>query len=448
MASYQSRQRDPLLDSTTQAAIEKRGRELIGIGLFLAGLMVAMMLWSYVPDDPNFMSATDAPVQNLLGRPGASIAAVLFMIVGYASWMVPLVLAAWGLRFVFHSGQERAVGRIVFAPIAIAVSSVYCATLVPGTGWDETFGLGGHFGDQMLSILLTILPFGTLFSTKLMSFIMGLGVVALLAFALGFTMQEIKKLKRFLLIGMIVAYSALLRVLGQTASASYKGAQAFGNKVQERRELSRQEKAAQEAELAAARAIPAPTHEEETARVAAIVRSNPAMPTRFEDFDPVEPTSAAAIAARNASPEAELVAPTRAPEPESKPGLFASFLKRADPMPAPELVENPVVEPEVPTEDGDRVSKRIANAIRSRNGQPQEVQVATKPGVNPAITAAIASRLVPQSARAEPPVAKTAGPRPLVLNAQQQEAVAAADAPVIEAPMVDVIDDDPDFGNG
>jgi len=60
MASYQTRQRDPLLDSTTQAAIEKRGRELVGIGLFIAGLLVGMMLWSYAADDPNFMSATDA----------------------------------------------------------------------------------------------------------------------------------------------------------------------------------------------------------------------------------------------------------------------------------------------------------------------------------------------------------------------------------------------------
>ena len=56
MASYQSRQRDPLLDSGTQATIEKRGRELLGIGLFVIGIIVATMLWSYAPDDPNFMS--------------------------------------------------------------------------------------------------------------------------------------------------------------------------------------------------------------------------------------------------------------------------------------------------------------------------------------------------------------------------------------------------------
>jgi len=31
MASYQVRQRDPLLDQNTQAMLEKRGRELLGL---------------------------------------------------------------------------------------------------------------------------------------------------------------------------------------------------------------------------------------------------------------------------------------------------------------------------------------------------------------------------------------------------------------------------------
>ena len=82
--AYQTRGRDPLLDSNMAQAIEKRGKELLGLALILAGVMAAMMIGSYTPDDPNFMVSTDAPVQNWLGRMGASIAAPLFMIVGWA----------------------------------------------------------------------------------------------------------------------------------------------------------------------------------------------------------------------------------------------------------------------------------------------------------------------------------------------------------------------------
>ena len=42
MASYQARQRDPLLDQNMQAMLERRGRELIGIALIVVG--VAMLV--------------------------------------------------------------------------------------------------------------------------------------------------------------------------------------------------------------------------------------------------------------------------------------------------------------------------------------------------------------------------------------------------------------------
>ena len=64
--AFQTRSRDPLLDSSMQAAIEKRGKELIGIFLIGLGVFVAAMVGSYTPDDPNWMVSTDAPVQNWL----------------------------------------------------------------------------------------------------------------------------------------------------------------------------------------------------------------------------------------------------------------------------------------------------------------------------------------------------------------------------------------------
>ena len=86
MASYQAhnsgRRRDPLLDSNTALVLEKRGRELVGVVMVIVGFAVALMIASYSPDDPSWLSATDAPVQNWLGRLGAYIAAPLFMILG------------------------------------------------------------------------------------------------------------------------------------------------------------------------------------------------------------------------------------------------------------------------------------------------------------------------------------------------------------------------------
>ena len=149
MASYQARSRGRLLDSNTQAVLERRTKELLGIALLVGGVIAAMILGSYVPDDPSWLSVTDEPARNLLGRFGASIASPLFIIVGWGAWGFAAVMLAWGVRFIFHFGEERAIARIIFAPIAIALVSVYASTHVPSSVWTHSFGLGGLFGDTV-----------------------------------------------------------------------------------------------------------------------------------------------------------------------------------------------------------------------------------------------------------------------------------------------------------
>ncbi|WP_299746209.1 DNA translocase FtsK [uncultured Tateyamaria sp.] len=259
--AYQTR-RDPLFDHGMQAALEKRGRELVGIGLLIAGLMAAAMMLSYTPDDPNWMASTDAPVQNWLGRTGASIAAPLFMIGGWGVFGIAIVLMAWGVRFGLHLGTERALGRLIFAPIAIAFGSIYAATLQPGEVWQAThgFGLGGLFGDTVMAFILTVLPVGSSFTVKLMSLLMGIGIVVFGAFVLGFTRMEVARLARFLLVGLVVVYAMLMTVLGRGASGAVHAARTMQERQAERR--AAREAEAAEAEAYAAAVPPMPAYDE------------------------------------------------------------------------------------------------------------------------------------------------------------------------------------------
>ncbi len=400
MASYQSRQRDPLLDSDTQAALEKRSKELLGIGLIVMGLLAAAMFISYTPDDPSWISATDAPVQNWLGRFGASTAAPLMMVVGKGIWVLPMVLIAWGLRFVGHWGQDRALGRLLYAPMAIAAASVYAATLVPGASWPPNFGLGGMVGDTALGVVLTVVPFGEVFSIKLMSLITGLISLALLAFALGFTRPELRVGGRFVLLGTVMLYAMLLKVLGQGAGASAKVAgglrAGMAARLDERRAV-REAMAREAAEEEAARAlIPDP---DAKARAAAVVRANPVMPTREADPHARKMPPVVRPAGYHAAEEAPLAAPARTPEPAPAPapkGLLSGLLRRNDAMPEPELVsEAPQPFDETPGSD-DRVKARISDAIRAR----------VAPIVPPTLT----------GVRIEPSLTAGKGPRPMILD--------------------------------
>ncbi|WP_300032665.1 DNA translocase FtsK [uncultured Roseobacter sp.] len=315
--AYQTKGRDPLLDSNMAQAMEKRGRELFGLVLIALGLMACAMIASYTPDDPNWMVSTDAQTQNWMGRTGASIAAPLFMIVGWGSWGLGIVLLAWGLRFALHTGAERAVGRLIFAPIAIAAGSIYAATLTPAGNWLDThsFGLGGLFGDTVMGALLTLLPIGSVVTVKLMSFLMALGILALGAFVLGFTRDELKRIGRFLLLGLIMVYAGIRALLGMSASSTINAAQLVSARAADRRARAR-----------------------EAAEQATEIAPPPAKPA-FR-------------------------------EPEiSKPGIFSKMpglVRRSDVMPEQELVDAGDFTDDVDAPGEDRIKARIADVIKSR----------------------------------------------------------------------------------
>ena len=231
MASYQVRQRDPLLDQNMAAMLERRGRELLGLALIGAALVFAAMLWSYTPEDPGWMVATDEPAANLFGRLGAAVASTLIIIGGLGAWGLPVVLAAWGLRFVLHRGAERALGRVVFAVIGVALASVYAATLVPGAGWAHSFGLGGLFGDTVLGALLNMIPLGAGLGLKLLSVVMGLACLTMALFVTGFDLGELRRVWHFLAVGLVVTYSTLIGIAGKGARGTARAAVA----LQERR---------------------------------------------------------------------------------------------------------------------------------------------------------------------------------------------------------------------
>ncbi|SEW45759.1 DNA translocase FtsK [Cognatiyoonia koreensis] len=415
MAIYQSRGRDPLLDSETQAALEKRSKELLGFALGVVGVLVAMMVYSYSANDPSWISATDAPVQNWLGRFGASTAAPIMMIVGKGIWVLPVVLIAWGVRFVGHMGEERAIGRIIYTPIALALASLYAATLTPGVAWLPNFGLGGMLGDTVLGVVLNLLApvIGSTFAIKALSLVLGAFTLFLLAFAVGFTKPELKTGLRFVLLGTVMLYSLLLGMIGRGAAVSARAASGATQTIAARREERQARKAAIANEWAehqaAERAIPQPDMK---ARAAQVVRSNPVMPTSEQLAGRKMPPLTHA-----SQPEPELVAPARQAEPQQK-GLLAGLLKRHEPQ--PELVPETAM-PDIDAPDENRISARITDAIRNRAGGKSAPNLST-PRVEPRLTAG-------------------RGPTPLVLDVRNADAEAPMQEMVAAEDEAEILDD-------
>ncbi|SNR35460.1 DNA translocase FtsK [Paracoccus sediminis] len=219
MASWQAKHRDPLFDQSTQAALERRGKELLGAVLVILGIAIAMMLASWSAEDPSFLSATDEPAQNALGSVGAYVASPLMMIAGYGAWVLVLAAFVWGFRFMTHRGEDR-VMRGLFTPLSVVLASVYCSTLVPGAGWEQTYGLGGHFGDMVMGAVLNLLPVKAQIGIRVAALIAAGGMLAMTAFVLGFQRDELRDLGRRFLSGLLTALDLAMRAVGRGAVAS------------------------------------------------------------------------------------------------------------------------------------------------------------------------------------------------------------------------------------
>ncbi|MGR3462321.1 MAG: DNA translocase FtsK 4TM domain-containing protein [Roseovarius sp.] len=345
--AYQTRGREPLIDSTVAQALGKRGRELIGLMLLGFAVVAGATVYSYTPADPSWMAATDGPVRNLLGAPGASVAAPLYMIIGLGAWGLVILPLVWGARLVAHVGGERAPGRLIFAPVWVAILSLYCATLAPSETWaaHHSFGLGGLFGDTVLGTLLGLLPFEPGLGLRLSMLGLGALVLAAGAFVLGFDRGELRRIGRFLVLGSVLTYAGVRAM----AARGIGGLADAGQAVRARRA---------ERANAAARAQ--------------------------EDWPGVAPRAAEAQgAARVRRAEPTLGGPgaaTAAAATEKPGGLLArmpGLLRKPESMPEPELVEREAGAGAADAPPEERIRARIADVIRTRVRKNPAVQVAS-----------------------------------------------------------------------
>jgi S-DNA-T family DNA segregation ATPase FtsK/SpoIIIE len=486
--AYQTRDRAPLLDSDTQAALEKRGKELLGLSLIGAGLLAALMLATYSPSDPNWMLASDAETQNWLGRFGASIAHPLMMIVGRASWGLPLVLLAWGLRLFTHRAEERA--RSVFAPIFVAALAAAFATLPPTAGWTQAYGMGGLFGDTALGIVLTVIPLGTLID----SLLVWAGALALGLFVLGVTKAEIRAARAQTALALVLGYAWALRTgaraLLLALDAFESGRDRARAAMAERAERAAAERARLEEEEMALRAIPEPEdlrpirtmpgapparaaiHRPQATAPAASFMPPPLAGTRpapapasheddaynafddeedlgeFDDLadpDDIEAELWAEPAPLTVPPapfEAPAPAFLAAPAPDHAPilttprgmatGFLANLLRRArgETEPAPDA-------PAVLGED-DRIRARIGDAIRAREAPSARAEPTVVPRALPQRRPLIVPEAVPAATlRAEAPMRDlpAAAPRRPLPAPELVEDLDDLPPPVVPAPV-------------
>ena len=135
-----------------RALLRRRICEGGGFALIALAAVIAVALATWSVQDPSLSHATDAPVRNLLGTPGAIGADLLMQLFGLASIVFVLPVAVWGWRIATHRPFDREWMRLAFWLAGTAFAAGFAACLPKSDHWPLPTGLGGVIGDAMLAL--------------------------------------------------------------------------------------------------------------------------------------------------------------------------------------------------------------------------------------------------------------------------------------------------------
>jgi DNA segregation ATPase FtsK/SpoIIIE, S-DNA-T family len=293
------------------SAVSRRLSEVVGVVLFALALIWLVSLASYSASDPVwfFNTGPDLPPANFAGRIGAFIGELSYQLLGYAAYLVPVVMVVIGWHYfwcrVLDAAYTKVFGAgLLFACVASFLSLAFGTLDVSG----KEFLAGGYIGKWVAGVLSEYL-------NRTGSIIL---ILTLLFLAIILATQ--------------FSFGRLIAFFAQMAHDRWEAARGA---MRARREEARREKERQEVlkKHLAKSAKDAPSADEVAARPAIEVKQKPA-PRETREEAPAKPSrTAAMVGAAAAALKAAASRPTPPPA-----------IKRPAPTPlAPPL---PLPEPE------------------------------------------------------------------------------------------------------
>jgi S-DNA-T family DNA segregation ATPase FtsK/SpoIIIE len=168
------------------ALLRRRLREAGGIALLSLAMLAALALATWSVADPSLSHATDAPVHNLLGTPGAVAADLLMQLFGLGSLALLLPIAVWGYRLLGHRPLHHERLRIVVWVLGTVLSAAFASCLPRSSHWPLPSGLGGVIGDALLRLPDALLQIALVQSHHFAASVaLGISAFAAFAFAAG-----------------------------------------------------------------------------------------------------------------------------------------------------------------------------------------------------------------------------------------------------------------------
>jgi S-DNA-T family DNA segregation ATPase FtsK/SpoIIIE len=129
--------------------IRRRLSELAGLALIALALLGALALATWSVQDPSLSHATQKPIHNLLGFPGAVFSDLAMQLLGLAAILLLVPEALLGWRLISHRplGEKW---RGMLWIVATFLGAAFASTLPRIGSWPLPTGLGGVAGDALV----------------------------------------------------------------------------------------------------------------------------------------------------------------------------------------------------------------------------------------------------------------------------------------------------------
>lgn len=140
-----------------ESTLSRRISEFVGVALFAFALIWLISLVTHVSTDPVwfFTTNTTHPPVNFVGRVGAFLSELSFQVLGYAAYLIPVIIGAVGWQYFWCHSTDAIYTKVFGIGLLLGCTSTFLSLAlgVPEVG-SGTFQAGGSFGG-LISYLMT-----------------------------------------------------------------------------------------------------------------------------------------------------------------------------------------------------------------------------------------------------------------------------------------------------
>ena len=169
----------------------KRTAEIIGIFLIVASFLLFIALFSYSPEDPNFIFTENINTKNLLGSKGSFASDLLFQSIGIISFLLSFTIFFTGINLIRNKKFLIIVENFFYSIIYIILGSFFFTTYYPNSFSLSINGNGGFVGVFFENTFFSYL---VNFNKELSFYIIASFIIFLFLVSINFSISYLRKL--------------------------------------------------------------------------------------------------------------------------------------------------------------------------------------------------------------------------------------------------------------